>query len=141
MRCDELMKRDVECVGMRDTVQQAARRMRDANVGFIPVCDEKFRVLGTLTDRDIAIRLVSDNRPATTEVKEIMSREVVSCRPTDDLERAQRIMAERQKSRLLVIDQHDKLVGVLSLSDIIERTDAVRAAQTLQSVASREAHA
>ncbi|MCW8139938.1 MAG: CBS domain-containing protein, partial [Planctomycetota bacterium] len=63
MRCEELMKRDPECVRPQDSIHEAARLMRDRGIGFLPVCDEDRKVLGTVTDRDIVIRAVADNRP------------------------------------------------------------------------------
>jgi CBS domain-containing protein len=139
MKCEELMKRDVECLSANDSAQMAAKKMRDANVGFLPICDEQRTVTGTVTDRDITIRLVADNLPSSTPIKQVMTREVVSCRPSDTLEVAQRTMAERQKSRLLVCDSHNRLLGVISLSDISQVADGAQATETLRSVAAREA--
>jgi len=139
--CEDLMKTDVATVGLRDSAQRAARFMRDMNIGFLPVVDDRMRVLGTITDRDIAIRVVADSLPTHTGIKECMTREIVSCRPTDDIDRAIAIMTERKKSRLMVLDNDDRLVGVISLSDIVEALDPVRAGQTLQSISSREIHA
>ncbi|HZA49460.1 MAG TPA: CBS domain-containing protein, partial [Myxococcaceae bacterium] len=62
MRCEEIMKKDVECVSPQDTVQAAAKRMRDENIGFLPVCDQSKKVQGTVTDRDLAIRVLADGR-------------------------------------------------------------------------------
>ena len=59
MRCREIMKSDVECVEPRATVQDAARRMRDEEIGFLPVCDDSMKVLGTVTDRDLTIRVLA----------------------------------------------------------------------------------
>src|SRR6185295_2315560 len=121
MRCDEIMKRTVECVGTGDTVQAAARKMRDDNIGFLPVCEGDRKVLGTITDRDIAIRACADDRPASsTRVADVMTRTVISCRPTDDLERAQQLMSKHHKSRMLIADDGGRLVGVISLSDIAQ---------------------
>src|SRR5687768_8048508 len=99
MRCKEIMKREVECASLEESVSQAARRMRDCNVGFLPVCDAAKKVIGTLTDRDIAIRAVAEGRPSSTTAQEIMTRDVVYCRPEDDLETAERLMGSNQKSR------------------------------------------
>ena len=85
MRCREIMKKDVECVSATDTAQAAAKRMRDVNVGFLPVCDQSKRVLGTITDRDLAIRVLADASPSTTRMEDVMTREVVCCRPDDEL--------------------------------------------------------
>lgn len=141
MTCEELMKKEVSCVGMKDSAQAAARMMEDMNIGFIPVVDEQRNVIGTLTDRDIALRLVAQGRPTNSQVKEIMTRELVFCRPTDDLDRAIDIMTSRQKSRLMVLDTSDHLVGVISLSDIVEQLEPVRAGQMLQQISAREVHA
>ena len=64
MRCEEVMKKDVECLSPQDTVQAAARRMREANVGFLPVSDRSRKVLGVVTDRDLAVRYDGKRRNA-----------------------------------------------------------------------------
>src|SRR5262245_34156274 len=114
MLCKEVMKSDVECVSPADPVEEAAARMRDENVGFLPVCDPSKKVLGTITDRDIAIRIVAGGLPAHTPVEAVMSREVVSCRPEDDLQRAEQLMAEKHKSRIICLDKGGRLAGIRS---------------------------
>jgi CBS domain-containing protein len=138
MRCEEIMKHDVECVSPRDTVEDAAIRMRDENVGFLPVCDQSKKVLGTLTDRDIAIRLIAAKKPASTFVEEIMTREVVACRPKDDVREAERLMAKNHKSRIVCVDEGGQLAGVISLSDIAQHERGGRASETLRGVSERE---
>src|SRR5262245_24524706 len=113
MRCMEIMKREVECISPDDTVQTAARRMRDQHVGFLPVCGEDKKVLGTVTDRDLAIRVLARGGVATTTVSQVMTREVVACRPEDDLGRAQDLMVENQKSRIMCVDATGCLIGVI----------------------------
>lgn len=139
--CRDVMKTDVECCAPDHTAQCAAEEMRDGNLGFIPVCGEDKRVQGVVTDRDLAIRLVADNLPATTKISQIMTREVVSVRPTDPLSRARELMQSRKKSRMLVLDANDKLVGVISLSDIVQAEGDREAASVLRGVTSREARA
>ena len=97
MRCQEIMKREIECIDPAQSVQEAGRRMRDANVGFLPVCNSKGKVLGAITDRDIAIRIVAEGRPLTTAAADVMTREVVACRPDDDVTDAEQLMGRRQK--------------------------------------------
>jgi CBS domain-containing protein len=139
MRCQEIMKSDVKCLSETDTIQTAARKMRDLNVGFLPVCDNNKNVLGTLTDRDIAIRVCAAELPvSTTRVAEVMTREVVACRPEDDLEAAEKQMSHHHKSRILVIDRNQGLRGIISLSDIAEYDEAGRVSRTLRAVAARE---
>jgi CBS domain-containing protein len=138
MLCEEIMKRDIECLSSQDTVQAAARKMLDANVGFLPICDVSKKVLGTLTDRDIAIRVVATGKPDTTRVADVMTKEVVACRPKDDIDKAEQLMGKNQKSRILCVDDAGKLVGVISLSDIAQR-DGSHVAQTMREVTEREA--
>jgi len=138
MQCAEVMKTDVVTVTPGDTVHVAARRMRDADVGFLPVCDAEGKVLGTLTDRDVAIRLVADDLPGTCAVENIMSREVVACRPGDEIAHVEQLMAEYRKSRIIVTDEAGRLFGVISLSDVARLEGPRRTATTMRRVASRE---
>jgi CBS domain-containing protein len=138
MKCEDVMKTVVECVSPEDTVLEAAQRMRDQHVGFLPVCGESKEILGTLTDRDIAIRLVADGRPGTTPVAEVMSREIVACRADDSIKRAEQLMSEQLKSRIMCADDDGHLVGVISLSDIAQQ-DTGHAVKVLRRLTLREA--
>ena len=140
MRCGEIMKEDVVTVDRDDTIQVAARRMRDSNVGFLPICEHGGKVVGTLTDRDIAIRVVAEGLPPTTcRVEEVMTSQVVSCHFDDDLVRAEALMAEHHKSRIVILNAEGYLQGVLSLSDVVQLDGPRRAAETIRKVTSREA--
>ena len=141
MRCQDLMKKNLECASPQDTVQTAARRMRDTNIGFLPVCDQSKRVLGTVTDRDLAIRVLADGGPASTRIEDVMTREVVCCGPEDELQMAEGLMAKNQKSRIMCIDNNGKLVGIISLSDIAQHESGTGPAETLRQVTTREARA
>ena len=139
MLCRDLMKGDVLCVTARTTVAQAAAIMRDAQVGFLPVCDEARNVIGTVTDRDIAIRVVAENEPANQSIELFMTTDVVACRSDDDLAIAQDLMGEMQVSRIVCMDENGELDGVISLSDIAQVGDGTDATATLRSVTVREA--
>ena len=138
MRCEEIMKRNVESLSPRNTIEDAALRMRDQNVGFLPVCDPSKKVLGTLTDRDIVVRCIAARAPMSTLVETVMTREVVACRPQDDILRAEQLMAQHAKSRIMCIDEGGRLVGVISLSDIAQIEDGARALETLRQISERE---
>lgn len=138
MKCEQLMKKDVQCVSPRDTVEDAAIRMRDENVGFLPVCDQSKKVLGTLTDRDIVIRLIASRKPTNTTVENVMTREIVACRPQDDIRQAEQLMMQKHKSRIMCLDDAGRLVGVISLSDIAQHEDAARALDMLRQISERE---
>ncbi len=139
MLCEELMTCDVVTLSPTDRVDAAARRLRDENVGFAPVCDGEGRPVGALTDRDIALRVCADDRRAgRTHVEEIMTRELLTCRVGDDVTRAEALMVARRKRRILVLDRDGRLVGVLSLADLAAREDAQRALDTIRRVGARE---
>lgn len=141
MRCEEIMKRDVHCTSPNQSAEVAARRMRDQNVGFLPVCDDGGRVIGAVTDRDLTIRLLAEGRPGQTPIEILMSREVISCRKEDDVQRAEELMARHRKSRIMCIDEDERLVGVISLSDIAQHERGTRASDTLRQVSAREVRA
>jgi CBS domain-containing protein len=133
------MKRDVKCLTERDTVHTAARSMADNNIGFMPVCDDDGKVVGTVTDRDLALRVLGANLTSATQVCDVMTREVVSCDADDDLVDAEKRMAEHRKSRMLICDPDGKPIGVISLSDIAQFEKSARAADTMRKVSEREA--
>ena len=96
-------------------------------------------MLGAITDRDIAIRIVAEGRPPTTAAADVMTAEVVACRPDDDVTEAEQLMGRRQKSRMIVTDENGRLVGVISLSDIAQVEEGLRASETMRQVTEREA--
>ena len=104
MKVSEAMTREVEIIDPNAAVGEAARRMRDDNVGALPV-GENDRLIGIVTDRDIVVRGVADNRlGGTTAVRDVMSEHVYYCFDDDDLEQAAKIMAEHQVRRLPVLN-------------------------------------
>jgi CBS domain-containing protein len=141
MRCEEIMKRDIECLSPKDTVEASAIRMRDQNVGFLPVCETSGKVLGTLTDRDIVVRVLAGKKPNSTVVETIMTKEVVACRPQDDIQKAEQLMAQKHKSRIMCLDDNGRLVGIISLSDIAQHVDSAHALETFRQVSEREVRA
>jgi CBS domain-containing protein len=142
MTCDELMTRDVVSVRPMDRVDAVARRMRDENLGFAPVCTDDGRPVGAVTDRDLAVRVCADDRRAgRTHVEEIMTRELLTCRAEEDVQRAEERMEGRRKHRILVLDREGRLAGVISLADLAAREDAARAMRTIRRVVERERRA
>ena len=140
MRCNEIMKGNVECLQEHHSAAMAAGKMLAAGVGFLPVCDEMGRVIGTLTDRDIALRVCAEDRlPSTVAVVDIMTSEIVACGPEDPVARAQSLMATHQKSRIMVTDEDGRIVGVISLSDIAQHADPAKVGRTMRAVSEREA--
>lgn len=112
-----LMSSDVELVHPEETIQTAAQRMRDGGFGLLPV-GENDRLVGTITDRDIAVRAVAQGLDGTTKVRSIMSEGVCWAYDDDTVEAACNRMAEHQVRRLPVVNRDKRLVGILALGDI-----------------------
>ena len=118
MKVCDLMSTRVVSIGEDEPVSAAARLLKRANVGALPVCDGKRRLRGILTDRDIVTRCVaSGGDPDHTPVREIMSRGVITCAPFDELDAVVRRMGEDQVRRLPVLDE-GRLVGIMTLCDM-----------------------
>jgi CBS domain-containing protein len=114
----DVMTRGVEVVSPDTTVDHVAMRMRDLDVGSLPVCDGT-RLLGTVTDRDLTVRTTAAGKdPKSTPVRQVMSPEIVWVFEDESAERAAQIMRDRQIRRLPVLDRADRLVGILTLGDL-----------------------
>jgi CBS domain-containing protein len=138
MLCEELMTSEVEVLDVGTSVREAARRMRDLNLGFLPIVDDAQQLVGVLTDRDIAVRVVAEDRSADVPVDEVMTEDVISCRPDDDLERAEELMRVNQKARLVCVDDAGHVAGVISLTDIAQYEDQARAGGVMADVTARQ---
>ncbi|HEX4791030.1 MAG TPA: CBS domain-containing protein [Actinospica sp.] len=118
----EIMTADPAVLSPQAPISEAARLMRDENVGDVLLTEEG-RLRGVLTDRDIVVRVVADQRPIDTAAAQVCSDNTVTCSPSDDLERAAALMREHALRRLPVVDD-GRLVGVVSLGDLaIERDE------------------
>lgn len=113
----EAMTRDVHTVSPDQSIQEAARLMLQIDAGALPV-GENDKLVGMVTDRDIAVRGVAGGKPPTAPVREIMSRELRYCFEDEDLNHVSRNMADQQVRRLPVVDRNKRLVGILALADL-----------------------
>ncbi|HEY7693668.1 MAG TPA: CBS domain-containing protein [Gaiellaceae bacterium] len=112
---------------------EAARRMREADAGMIPVVQDG-KLIGTVTDRDIAVRVVAEGKdPATTAVGEIASKDVVAVGPDQDLAEALGLMASNQLRRLPVVED-EKLIGVLAQADVARVADERQVGETVEQI-------
>ena len=146
MRCQDLMKTDITCCAQNDSVFDCAQKMNQDNIGFMPICEKDHasghKLVGTLTDRDIVLRVVAfpgGRDPRQVKCGEVMSKPPISCKPNDDIARAEELMSEHHISRMCVCEG-DILKGVISLSDIVQ-AERNRGAETLRKVSEREAPA
>ena len=122
MNVRDLMKSPQVC-GPADSLDHAARILWEHDCGVVPVVDDKRRVIGMITDRDICMAAWTKGRTlGALPVHGAMARAVARCQPTHDVEAALRIMAEAQVHRLPVVDANDRLLGILSLTDVLRAT-------------------
>ena len=114
----EAMTSNPRTIQTQSTITEAATLMRDEDAGFAPIVDGD-RLVGAITDRDIAIRVVAEGKdPQTTKVADCMSSNLVTIDPQQELDEAQRLMAQHQVRRLPVVEEDGKLVGVLAQADV-----------------------
>jgi CBS domain-containing protein len=116
------------------SVAYAAKMMRDEDVGLAPIV-EGDKLIGTVTDRDIAIRVVAEGKDADeTTVREIASTNLVTIDPQQDLDEALRLMAKHQVRRLPVVEEDGRLVGVVAQADVAREGDDTRTGQVVQEI-------
>ncbi len=118
----DVMSRNVEVVHPDDTLQQAAQKMRARDVGFLPVCDGQ-RLVGALSDRDIAIGAVAQGKdPRKTKVKDVATPDVCWCFDDQSVDDASKIMQDKAVRRVMVVERDGRqLVGVVSVGDLATR--------------------
>jgi CBS domain-containing protein len=135
MKLKDIMTENVEVVGPDTSLYAAARKMRDLDVGALPVCDGE-RLVGILTDRDLTVRAVAEGRdPKSEPVSESMTPGIAYCFEDQTAAEAEHVMAEKQIRRLPVLNRDKRLVGIVSLGDLATKTDEARAVgKTLEKV-------
>jgi CBS domain-containing protein len=133
MKVSELMTRDVRVVGPDVTLQQAAEEMAKLDAGVLPV-GEQDRLIGMITDRDIAVRGIAKGKGPDAQVRDVMSAEVKYCFDDQEVEEVTRNMGEIQVRRLPVINHEKRLVGILSLGDIALEQSGNDAGQALKDI-------
>ena len=130
----DIMTKNVFKVNPSNTLREAAQLMKTEDIGSIPVC-EGDRVIGIITDRDIAIRAVAEVRdPGVTLVSEIMSKDIVGVRAESDIQEAERLMHDHQLRRLPVLDDQGNLVGYLSMAKVARTEAPENAGKVIQGV-------
>ena len=135
MRVQDLLKGNVVTVRADASVQEVARKMADEDIGFLPVVDPSGKAIGTVTDRDIVVRLIAKGGEVkNARIEQVMTKNVVSVRPDEDSQKAAELMKDRKISRVLVCDQQGKPVGVISLGDLAERHEEGEVGRTVKEV-------
>jgi CBS domain-containing protein len=136
------MRSDLHVVFENETVERAARIMRNQDVGFLPVVDSLKRLVGVVTDRDLVTRVLAEERPLSTRIDEVMTTSMlVTAGPDDDVAVAESRMARGQKSRIVIVDPASRFVqGVISLSDISQVEEVLHGGRVLQQITRRESY-
>ena len=129
MRVQEAMSRDVQVANPGQSIRDVAKMMDQIDAGAMPV-GENDRLVGMITDRDIAIRAVAQGLGPDTPVREVMSKDVKYCYEDEDLAHVAQNMGELQVRRLPVVNRDKRLVGIVSLGDIAQREDAKTTGKT-----------
>jgi CBS domain-containing protein len=133
MKVEDVMTRDVAIAAPQETIQQAARMMEDLDVGVLPVADND-RLVGMITDRDIAIRAVAAGKGPQAKVGDVMTRDVKYCYCDQELSEVGDNMADIQLRRLPVLNHDKRLVGILALGDIAISSDNDCASEALSGI-------
>lgn len=136
MKIKDVITQKPQCVSPDATLARAAEDMKTLNVGFLPIC-ENDRLVGAVTDRDIAVRAVAEGcDPNVTTVREVMSRDIVYCLETQGLDEAARLMEEKMVRRLPVLNGDQRLVGIISVGDLAARAHETQlAGEVLERIA------
>jgi CBS domain-containing protein len=131
---NQVMTHDPQTIGADASAVDAARIMRDADTGIVPIVDGQ-RVVATITDRDIAVRVVAEGSdPGTTRAIDIASRELVTIDPQQDLDEALRLMAQHQVRRLPVVEEDGRLVGIVAQADVARHASEKKVGDTVQKI-------
>ncbi|NNU82453.1 CBS domain-containing protein [Geobacillus sp. BMUD] len=134
----DVMSADVQYCTPLDNLYEVAVKMRDFNIGAIPIVDDG-RLVGMITDRDIVVRGMAEKRPGSTAVTEVMSRDLVTLSPNDSVQKAAEMMARHQIRRLPVVE-NGRLVGIVSLGDLAtNRYSDERAGRALSEISEQDA--
>lgn len=119
MKVKDCMCHDVAYLTPESTVEDCAKLMCNKHVGCIPVCDENKTIVGLVTDRDVILRSIACNKDIkTTPISDIMTCQVCSCGPEEEINEAEKKMSQEQIRRLPVVDENNKIIGIITLGDL-----------------------
>jgi CBS domain-containing protein len=136
MQVKDVMTSGVECISPNTTLREAAQKMKELDVGPLPICGEDDRLAGMITDRDITVRAVAAGLdPSTAQVRDVMTPNIIYCYEDQDISDAAHMMEQNQIRRLLVLNREKRLLGILSLGDLaVDTGDEQLAGHTLEAV-------
>lgn len=124
--CSEVMTKNPVSATPADTVVNVAQLMKERDIGPVPIVEDKVskKLIGVVTDRDLAMKVVADGLdPNTTLARDVMTKEVITCQEDDEIDSALNAMSKHQLRRILVVDANDALVGIIAQADVATRMD------------------
>ena len=137
MRVQDVMTKNPASVTPAATAREAAQLMQREDTGVIPVVEEQSskRLVGIVTDRDIAIRIVAEGKDANTRVSDIMSaNRLATCSPNDNVDDVMNAMAKEQVRRIPIVDERGSLLGIVAQADIVRKADDTKAERTVEDI-------
>lgn len=138
MKCQDVMTQNPVCCVGSDSANKAAQLMSIENVGSIPVVDseQNKKLIGIITDRDLALKIVAENRnPRDTHLEDIMTRDVITCGPTDDLNQTIEAMSQHQIRRIPVVGARGEIVGIIAQADVaLQNNNEEKTAQLVEEI-------
>lgn len=124
MKCSEIMTKNPDFCFSKTTVDEVARLMAEKDIGPVPIVDnaENKNLLGIVTDRDLVLKVIAKGKdPKNTRVSDVMTEKLIFCGPDEDIEEALQRMEKNQVRRILVCGAGNKLLGIITVSDIVSR--------------------
>ena len=137
MKVQDIMTGEPRTLTPESTAQEAAQLMKEMDTGVIPVVESSTskKLVGVVTDRDIAVRLVAAGKSATSRVSDVMSSgRLATCSPTDDVDRVMETMSREQVRRIPIVDERGALVGIVAQADIVRKADGKKAERTVEKI-------
>jgi CBS domain-containing protein len=137
MKVQQIMTGNPRTVTPDSTVREAAQLMKEIDAGVVPVVESgsNSRLVGVVTDRDIALRVVAEGKDASCKVRDVMSADrLATCSPTDDVDRVMETMSREQVRRIPIVDERGSLVGIVAQADIVRKADNRKAEKTVEKI-------
>jgi CBS domain-containing protein len=125
-KCIEIMTKNPVCCVPSDLASKAAELMKNHHIGSIPIVDHQQtnKLLGIVTDRDLTLRIIADGLDAkSTTVETVMTHKIVTCKAEDDFQKALDAMSENQLRRIPIVDDEDRILGIIAQADMATRVD------------------
>ena len=131
----DLMTSNPKVVDPDTPVAEAAKLMKQEDVGIVPIVDDQNHLVGTITDRDVTVRVVAEQKdPTSTTVSEVATQDLVTVDPQQGLDEALRLMAQHQVRRLPVVEEDGKLVGIVAQADVAREGEDARTGEVVEQI-------